>query len=212
LSAQIASKVVLLALIVLAVWPNRPIVAADRTRVVKSLLEQRHDHVVVQEWDLSCGAAALATILNYQYDDPVTEREIAIGLISREEYLANPDLVRARNGFSLLDMKRFVDQRGYRGVGYGSLVFQDLIDLAPIIVPVEFNGYPHFVVFRGTLGNRALFADPGFGNRTMLVAKFESAWLKYREFGRVGFIVTPDDGTAPAGHLAPTAADFVSLR
>ena len=37
----------------------------------------RHDNVVVQEWDLSCGAAALATILNYQYDDPVSEREIA---------------------------------------------------------------------------------------------------------------------------------------
>ena len=39
----------------------------------------RHDKVVVQEWDLSCGAAALATILNHQYDDPVSEREIAKG-------------------------------------------------------------------------------------------------------------------------------------
>ena len=32
--------------------------------------------------------------------------------MSREEYLANPMLVRLRQSFSLLDMKRFVDGRG----------------------------------------------------------------------------------------------------
>ena len=62
-----------------AVWP--PTVPSS------PLLEMRHDNVVVQEWDLSCGAAALATILNHQYDDPVSEREIAAGLIRRDEYL-----------------------------------------------------------------------------------------------------------------------------
>ena len=44
----------------------------------------RRDRVVVQKWDLSCGAAALATILTYQHGDPVPEREIATGLIQRE--------------------------------------------------------------------------------------------------------------------------------
>jgi len=43
----------------------QPALAADRTPV-KSLLEMRRERVVVQEWDLSCGAAALATILHYQ--------------------------------------------------------------------------------------------------------------------------------------------------
>lgn len=186
--------------------------AADDLRAVKSLLEMRHDNVVVQEWDLSCGAAALATILNYQYDDPVSEREVASGLISREEYLANPDLVRIQQGFSLLDLKRFVDERGYQGIGYGSLEFSDLLSLAPIIVPVDLSGYPHFVVFRGALGNRVLLADPAFGNRTILASKFQSAWLEYPEFGRVGFVVAPVDGTASPGRLAMTPLDFVSLR
>jgi hypothetical protein len=196
--------------LLLAVSPGGAVVAADG--VVKSLLEMRHDGVVVQEWDLSCGAAALATILNYQYDDPVSEREIAAGLISRDEYLANPDLVRIQNGFSLLDLKRFVDERGYQGIGYGSLEFQDLIEMAPIMVPVDLSGYPHFVVFRGALGNRVLLADPAFGNRTMLAAKFEQAWLDYPEFGKVGFVVAPVDGTAPPGRLAASSLDFVSLR
>ena len=62
-------------------WRSRPArrLRPRTVRPVKSLLEMRHDNVVVQEWDLSCGAAALATILNYQYDDPVSEREIAEG-------------------------------------------------------------------------------------------------------------------------------------
>ncbi len=116
------------------------------------------------------------------------------------------------NGFSLLDLKRYVDERGYQGIGYGNLEFQDLVDMAPIMVPADLSGYPHFVVFRGARGNRVLLADPGFGNRTMLASKFEAAWLAYPEFGRVGFVVAPVDGTAPPGRLAATSLDFVSLR
>ena len=34
---------------------------------VQSLLEYRQRNVVIQKWDLSCGAAALATLLRYQH-------------------------------------------------------------------------------------------------------------------------------------------------
>jgi predicted double-glycine peptidase len=179
---------------------------------VTSLLEMRQDRVVVQQWDLSCGAAALATLLNYQHGDPVSEREIARSLIKREEYLAEPLLVRARQGFSLLDLKRYVDQRGYLGMGYGELALADLIELAPIMVPVKLNGFNHFVVFRGALGNRVLLADPAFGNRTILMAKFEAGWLEYAHIGKVGFRVARRDGSHPPNQLAPRASDFVSLR
>jgi predicted double-glycine peptidase len=209
---RVLKCVVSMTLLLLAVSPGRPVSAADGIGAVKSLLEMRHDRVVVQEWDISCGAAALATILNHQYGDPIPERDIARGLVEREEYLENPGLVRARSGFSLLDLKRFVDQRGYQGLGYGNLELQDLIDMAPIVVPVDFSGYPHFVVFRGAMGNRVLLADPGFGNRTMLASKFEAAWLDYLEFGKVGFVVTPADGEVPSNQLAPQPRDFVSLR
>lgn len=178
-------------------------------RPVRSLLEMRRDKVVVQEWDLSCGAAALATILTYQHGDPVPEQEIAKGLMRRGEYLANPSRVQRGGGFSLLDLQRYVDRRGYAGVGYGRLALQDLIAFAPAIVPMSLNGYDHFVVFRGVWGDRVLLADPAWGNRVMPVEGFEDAWLDFPEFGRVGFVVQRRDGREPPNRLAPQPDDFL---
>lgn len=185
--------------------------AADRQ--VKSLLEIRRENVVMQEWDLSCGAATLATILKYQYGDPASEKDIAKALIIRTEYIENPELVKIRQGFSLLDLKRYVDNHGYRGIGYGKLTFADLVKKAPLMVPVNFLGYNHFVIFRGVMEDRVLLADPGWGNRTMLRDDFENAWLDYGEaIGKVGFVVERRDGTVPSNQLSPKASDFVMLR
>lgn len=185
--------------------------AAERP-VVRSLIEVRRQHVVLQNWDLSCGAAALATILNYQHGEIVTEREVATRMMSRAEYLANPLLVRLRQGFSLLDMKRFVDDRGYNGVGLGRLTLEHLIARAPMIVPINAYGYQHFVVFRGVLGNRVLVADPAFGNRTMSLQDFESAWIEFTEIGRVGFVVERKDSLIAPNLLAPNPGEFVTLN
>lgn len=181
-------------------------------RSVTSLLEIRRENVVIQKWDLSCGAAALATLLNYQQGDFVTEKEIAKSLMSRPEYIKYPGLVTARQGFSLLDLKRYVDGRGYKGNGYGKLTFEDLLKKAPIIVPVSIFGYNHFVIFRGMQGNRVLLADPAWGNRTMLVEAFENIRIDFPQIGKVGFMITRLDGAEPLNNLAPKAKEFVMTR
>lgn len=188
-----------------------PADAADR-EPVKSLLEMRHQNVVVQAWDLSCGAAALATLLNFQHNDWVSEREIARGLIRRDEYIKYPDLLRIRQGFSLLDLKLYVDARGYLGVGYGRLDLEHLQQRAPIMVPIVTNGYNHFVIFRGIRGNRVLLADPAWGNRTMTVERFQHSWLEHPQFGKLGFVVQRADGVVADNRLTPRAEDFVMLR
>lgn len=181
-------------------------------RSVKSLFEMRRENVVVQQWDLSCGAAALTTLLNYQHGDFVTEKEVANALMNRPEYIKFPGLVTIRQGFSLLDLKRYVDARGYKGLGYGKLTFDDLIKKAPIIVPVNIFGYNHFVIFRGMLGNRVLLADPAWGNRTMLVELFEDIRIDFPQIGKVGFVISRLDGVEPLNHLAPNASEFVMTR
>ena len=185
---------------------------AANGRPVESLLEMRHEHVVVQKFDLSCGAAALATLLNYQYSDPASEREVAKELVRREEYLQNPALVKIRQGFSLLDLKRYVDQRGYEGIGYGKLTLEDLIERAPVMVPIQTHGYNHFVIFRGIWGGRVLLADPAWGNRTMPVDAFEQLWLTYPDFGKVGFVVTRSERGGGPRLLAPRPEEFLSLK
>lgn len=179
---------------------------------VRSLLELRQRHVVMQQWELSCGAAALATILRYQHGVPVTERSVALGLIDREAYLSNPDIVRFRQGFSLLDMKRFVNGLGYEGIGLGQLTLADLFSRAPIIVPVNLQGFPHFVIFRGATQKTVLIADPAFGNVTMSTHKFLKGWINNNDIGHVGFIVTKAGSPAPAGKLSVHILDFVMLH
>lgn len=188
-------------------------VNADTVPIVTSLLERRHAHVVIQQWDLSCGAAALTTLLKYQHAEPVTEKQVAASLMRRPEYIAHPDLIRIHEGFSLLDIKRDVDARGYKGSGYGSLTLQDLLEMAPLLVPLQINGYNHFVVFRGATKNHVLLADPAWGNRTMPVDQFLGSWIDYPAFGHVGFTVLRRDGKAGAGPgLAPVAADFTFVQ
>jgi predicted double-glycine peptidase len=183
-----------------------------QARIVKSLLEMRRQNMVMQQWDLSCGAAALTTLLNFQHHDMVTEKEVATALMGREEYIKNPRLVNIRQGFSLFDLKRYADGRGYEGIGYGKLTLDSLVKKAPIIVPLNLLGYNHFVVFRGIKGNRVLLADPAWGNRTLLVEQFENAWINFPQMGKVGFAVARTDGVSTPNLLEPKADEFVMLR
>jgi len=232
----------------------------DLRSPVRSVLEIRQERVIIQKWDLSCGAAALGTLLRYQFGEPVTEKQIARSLMSRSEYVGHPELVQLREGFSLLDLKRFVEtyharrvvaksSRGktpirtqvaslqpigsrmalhhakrpasvsarlvsvYKGEGLGQLDLSDLIERAPIMVPVNALGYNHFVVFRGVMGNRVLVADPAWGNRTMTIDKFQRMWLDYGEpMDHVGFVIERADGRKPPNGLQPKPSDFVMLQ
>jgi hypothetical protein len=103
-----------------------------------------------------------------------------------------------------LDLKRYVDGLGLEGVGYMKLSLEDLLDMAPAIVPVQFRGYPHFVVVRGRAGDKMLLADPAFGNRTVDVERFERSWQ-----GSIGFIVQRRDGKAPPNRLTVVPTDML---
>ena len=184
---------------------------------VQSLLEIRDHRVAIQSWDLSCGAAALATVLRYQFGEPVSEKEIARTLMGRTAYVKNPELVRAREGFSLLDLKHYVQnyrgKRRYTGEGLGQLDLSDLIERAPIIVPVDALGYNHFVIFRGVMGDRVLLADPAWGNRTMTINKFQRMWLDYgKAMGHIGFVIETADGRTLPNKMQPKPSDFVMLN
>lgn len=167
---------------------------------VRSLLEMRREHVVVQKWDVSCGAAALATLLTYQHRHPVTEKAVAEGMLRGTD----PLRVKYRGGFSLLDLKRYADSRGFKAEAYQEAEAEDLEELKPAIVPIVFHGYPHFVIYRGRVGNSVLLADPAFGNRVVSTDEFLSTWQ-----GGIAFVVKTHGGELPGSGLPPQLADFV---
>jgi len=135
---------------------------------------------VRQRLDLTCGAAAIATVMTYQFGRAVTERGVVLALLGR----TNPALVRAQLGFSLLDLKRYASTQGLTAAGFGGMSVDDLDARAPAIVPMRWHGFRHFVVYRGRQGDRVLLADPAFGNRTLRVDAFQSAWA-----GGIAFLV-----------------------
>ncbi len=174
-----------------------------RARVVRSLLELRQDNVVIQQWDISCGAAALATILNYRFGDNFSEKTIVEAMLRRTD----PLRVKFRGGFSLLDLKRFAESHGYTADGYSDVSIENLAEFGPSIVPLSVNGYDHFVVFRGLVGNQVLIADPAFGKRILKLERFQEDWL-----GNLAFVVGRADGAISVNRLAPQPSDFVRPR
>jgi predicted double-glycine peptidase len=195
---------------VLALLPAFAAQAADFTAggasfvlPVSSLKEARFRTTVRQQYDFSCGSAALATLLSYHYDFPVAEQDIF-----REMFLRGDQPRIRREGFSLLDMKRYLAARGFTADGFE----QPLDKLAqaglPAIVLVATNGYRHFVVIKGVAGGRVLLGDPAGGTRALPREDFEAIWqnrLLFVIHGRPGkphFNETADWRVAPQALLA----------
>jgi predicted double-glycine peptidase len=170
-------------------------------RPVVSLLEIRQQQMTPQKWDISCGAAALATILTYQLHDPVSERAVAEGMLKRTD----PLRVKYRGGFSLLDLKRFAQSRGFEADGYEQMSLDDLQASAPLIVPIVSKGLGHFVVFRGVVGDQVVLADPAYGNRVMGSREFLRSWAS-----GIGFVVGRPNQPAK-NQIPPRPADFLSV-
>ncbi|GCB06021.1 C39 family peptidase [Ralstonia sp. SET104] len=138
---------------------------------VKSMAELRYRNVMRQQQDFSCGAAAVGTLLRYGYGIDIDERNIITDMMK----VSDPKQV-AEQGFSMLDMRNYVQTLNFRGRGY-RVDMTALRDLAiPVIVLLNLNGYQHFVVVKRAAQGRVFIADPALGNRIMQEWEFAPAW------------------------------------
>ncbi len=138
---------------------------------VTSLDERRFAGVIRQQYDFSCGSAALATLLRYHYDYNVAEDRAFRGM------WAHGDQVQIRRvGFSLLDMKRWLATRGIAADGYQ--VSLDMVAQTgiPGIALISVKNYRHFVVVKGVRNDEVLIGDPSAGLSVMPRAEFEAVW------------------------------------
>ncbi|MEN3296000.1 MAG: uncharacterized protein V7642_5253, partial [Burkholderiales bacterium] len=140
---------------------------AEYRIALTSLKELRFKAIMKQQYDFSCGSAALATLLTYHYGYPINEQAVF------EEMYRRGDQRRIRKeGFSLLDMKYFLHVRGFQADGF-QLPLEKLEGARlPAIVLLADNGYRHFVVVKGMRDGRVLIGDPSTGTRAMTRATF----------------------------------------
>ena len=139
---------------------------------VASMQEQRTRGTLLQQYDFSCGSAALATLLSHHYGRKVNEQEVL------EAMYATGDQQKIRKeGFSMLDMKRYLESLGYAADGFQQTLDKLAQARLPAIVLVNESNYHHFVVVKGMRDGRVLIGDPSRGLRTMDRADFEEAWV-----------------------------------
>lgn len=151
------------------------------TQQVESMQERKFRNLVRQHTDYSCGAAALATILRYAYNLEADEATVIEGMMG----VSDPELVHQR-GFSLLDIKRYVESLGMRGRGY-RVNEERLRSLrVPGLVLMDVRGFRHFVVLKQVRGDVVDLADPILGNRSIPVEEFLQSWPSRAVFIVIG--------------------------
>ena len=144
---------------------------------VTSIKEARFRSTVHQQYDFSCGSAALATLLTYHYNYPMSEQQAF-----QEMFLKGDQQKIRAEGFSLLDMKRFLAGHGFVADGF-ELPLDKLVSAKfPAIVLIVEKGYHHFVVVKGVQEDRVLLGDPSGGTRSMGRSTFESVWPNHLLF------------------------------
>ena len=168
-----------------------------------SLKEARFRNTIRQKYDFSCGSAAVATLLTYQYGYPIDEQA------AFDVMFTNGDRAKiGKEGFSLLDIKRFLASRGFDADGF-DVPLEKLDDEGiPAIVLINERGYHHFVVIKGYKNGRVLVGDPARGTRSMSKRRFDAMWnnhvvfVIHNERDRAIFNSPRDWAVAPAAPIS----------
>jgi uncharacterized protein len=148
---------------------------------VESFQEQKYRNTIAQEHDFSCGSAALASLLSYNYSRPVSETDVF------KDMIVNGDKkIISESGFSLLDIKRYLQRHGLDSNGFRAPLTKLEEVRLPAIVLLNVRGYRHFVVLEGIENGRVLLSDPANGMRSEPIGVFEAEW------SGIFFLITSD--------------------
>lgn len=155
------------------------ILAMDR-QTYKSI---RDDHVVKQNLDFSCGAAAMATLLTYRYQHPTTEEQVLTEMGKTATA-------------SFYDLKVYAEKKGYQVQGLACGISYLYTLKYPAIVYLNMRGQDHFVVFNGAKNRKLWLLDPSRGNALMSESQF-LGFFKTRnhlsQYGRILVVMPSPD-------------------
>lgn len=127
--------------------------------------------VIRQRYDFSCGSAAVATLLTYHYDRPTSEQTPFKAMWA----LGDKETIR-KVGFSMLDMRNYLQSIGYRAEGFNLKPEQLYQVKRPVIVLLDLDGFKHFVVVKGQTKDQVLVGDSILGLSKYSIEDFSKYW------------------------------------
>ncbi|THF63542.1 peptidase C39 [Pseudothauera rhizosphaerae] len=138
---------------------------------VTTMKGARYVHTMHQQYDFSCGSAAVATLLTHHYGFKASEEQVFQHMFERG------DQAKIRQeGFSMLDMKQYLDAMGFPSAGVEARLDQLVQANVPAIALINENGYSHFVVIKGVREDAVVLGDPATGTRVLSREDFGKYW------------------------------------
>ncbi|WP_432261079.1 C39 family peptidase [Cupriavidus sp. TMH.W2] len=175
---------------------------AAGTPPVRSWKAMRDDGVVKQRFDYSCGAAALATLLQHYYGEAVDEAAVL-------------KQIAAKGPATFSSLSAAASHFGYEARGY-ALSLEALRQLGlPAIVFLHAGNDNHFSVLRSIDARSVALADPSLGNRVYAIPDFMRLWTTRlsRDYPGRALVVLPrkTDRVGDPRFMRPIPARFGGL-
>lgn len=172
---------------------------------VRSLKENQFRDIIRQQYDFSCGAAALASLLSFHYGRPTSEQDVFLSMWEHGDQAKI-----SQYGFSLLDMKMYLARQGLAADGFQVPLEKLEVAQIPAIALINTEGYRHFVLVKGLNESQVLVGDPALGRRIMDRQEFESVWngilFVMRSEGDLGQESFNQEAAWQINHKAPVDA------
>lgn len=139
--------------------------------------EHRDAQVIKQNFDYSCGASSLSTILTYFYNNPISEKQILDDMKLTDMMASFQDLAEVS--------KRYQFTAKGVATNYDSLKKLKI----PAIVYLNHKRSDHFSVVKAINDSHIVLADSSWGNRVLTRAQFEKMWHTRQEDSLKGSIL-----------------------
>lgn len=161
---------------------------------VKSYRDIRSELLIRQTYEQSCGAAALATLINLLDSKKLTELDVLQKMSDKNQPL-NTDMVSFKQ-LEITAEKLDYESRSYR-------LQREILDKFPIPLLVKIEDdprFPHFVIVINHSGDYITILDPSFGIYLSSKSQFYSLWDRNRQ-GGFGLVLKPKNRDMP--HYLP---------
>lgn len=141
--------------------PHRPAAEAEDAPSFRDL---RYRGTIPQTTDYSCGAAAVACLLQVYYGIPATEEQILE--LAEDQMIARGEEPGVDRGLTAYDLRAASGIKGLPLAGYG-LTLDELADYfqrggLPLIAHVT-RPQLHYLIVLGMASGHIMLADPGWG-------------------------------------------------